>query len=102
MTNTFSQNTISKNGKEKQPISERLPEILILSSYPPRECGIATFSQDLRTALRKKFEQSFSISVCALEASHENHQYPPEVRYVLDTSDPKAYQTIADAINTDE
>ncbi len=28
------------------------PEILIITSYPPRECGIATYSQDLVTALK--------------------------------------------------
>ena len=31
-----------------------LPEILVLSSFPPRECGIATYSEDLITALNKK------------------------------------------------
>lgn len=79
-----------------------LPEILLLSSYPPRECGIATFSQDLLTALREKFAQSFSLSVCALEAAQEKRDYPPEVRYVLDTSEPKAYQELADAVNENE
>ena len=28
-----------------------LPEILFITSYPPRECGIATYSQDLIKAL---------------------------------------------------
>ncbi len=78
-----------------------LPEILLISSYPPRECGIATFSQDLLTALYEKFAESFSISVCALEAAQEKHDYPLEVRYVLDTSEPQSYQKLADAINGD-
>jgi len=80
---------------------EPIPEILLISSYPPRECGIATFSQDLRTALHNKFRQSFSLSVCALDASEEQHRYPSEVRYVLHTSEPSSYQEIADAINLD-
>lgn len=79
-----------------------LPEVLIISSYPPRECGIATFSLDLRNALHNKFAQSFSTSICALEAAQENHQYPPEVRYVMDTSKPQAYSALADAINKDK
>lgn len=80
---------------------ERLPEVLLISSYPPRECGIATFSQDLLTALHNKFAQSFSLSVCALEAAQEKHDYPSEVRYVLDTSEPQSYQALADAVNRD-
>ncbi|MDO8367707.1 MAG: glycosyltransferase [Saprospiraceae bacterium] len=82
-------------------LKHQLPEILLISSYPPRECGIATFSQDLRAALDKKFAQSFSVRVCALEAAEETHSYPPEVRYVLDTADPQSYQTVIDAVNKD-
>ncbi len=78
------------------------PEILLISSYPPRECGIATFSQDLLKALRDKFAPSFGFSVCALEMAQEKHTYPPEVREVLDTSDPEAYLHLAETINTDE
>ncbi len=79
-----------------------LPEVLLISSYPPRECGIATFSQDLLTALHGKFAQSFSLSVCALEAAQEKYTYPPEVRYVLDTSEQRSYQALTDAINRDK
>ena len=83
-------------------IKKPQPEILLISSYPPRECGIATFSHDLLTALQNKFNQSFSVSVCALEAAGENHSYPPEVRYVLNTSDHRAYQAVVEAINADD
>jgi glycosyltransferase involved in cell wall biosynthesis len=76
-------------------------EILLISSYPPRECGIATFSQDLRTALINKFSKSFSLRVCALEAEQEKHAYPPEVKYVLDTSDVQCYEDISNVINID-
>lgn len=86
----------------KNKAHEGIPEILLISSYPPRECGIATFSQDLLTALNDKFYPSFSISVCALEAAQEKHVYPPEVRYVLDTSEPKAYEELTHAINSDD
>ena len=45
-----------------------LAEILFITSYPPRECGIATYSQDLINALNHQFSNSFSIKICALEA----------------------------------
>jgi glycosyltransferase involved in cell wall biosynthesis len=77
------------------------PEILLISSYPPRECGIATFSQDLLNALSNKFSSSFSLSVCALETGQETHAYPSEVRSILDTSDPQAYRNLAEMIHSD-
>ena len=82
-------------------IDENIPQVLLISSYPPRECGIATFSQDLLSALHAKFYPSFSIKVCALESTQENHIYPPEVRFVLDTSLPQSYHELTDAINQD-
>ena len=38
-----------------------LPEIVFITSYPPRECGIATYSQDLIFSLNNKFRKSFEI-----------------------------------------
>ena len=78
-----------------------LPEILFITSYPPRECGIATYSQDLLKALDNKFLNSFSLKVCALEAGTTDHVYPDEVKYVLDTTDAGKYIGLANAINSD-
>jgi len=77
-------------------------EILFVTSYPPRECGIATYSQDLIKALNNKFSNSLSINVCALESDNENYSYPEEVKYILDTSLPLGYQKLAQSINQDE
>ena len=82
--------------------SQKKAEILFITSYPPRECGIATYSQDLIAALNKKFSHSLSIKVCALESSDFNYSYPSEVKYILKTSLPDGYATLAAAINKDE
>lgn len=79
--------------------TKALPEILFISSYPPRECGIATFSQDLIEALNVKFDQSFSIKICALEANNEKHVYGKEVIYTLNTSQSEEYSVLAKNIN---
>ena len=80
----------------------RLAEILVLSSYPPRECGIATYSQDLIKALNNKFSDSFSIKVCALECGKSDFKYPEEVKWTLDTTQVLNYLDLAEKINNDD
>jgi len=78
-------------------------EILFITSYPPRECGIATYSYDLIRALGNKFGDSFSIKVCALESGiTDYHAYPDEVEYVLDTNDSPKYARLARTINSND
>lgn len=80
-----------------------LPEILVITTFPPRQCGIATYSQDLIKALNEHYVDSFSIKICALENKNEKHTYTdPAVKYVLDVSDPQSYTNLAQAINEDE
>src|SRR5665811_2015996 len=78
-----------------------LAEILFITSYPPRECGIATYSQDLIKALNNKFSNSLSIKVCALESGKSDFVYPDEVKFKLDTTHISDYMTLADKINND-
>ena len=76
-------------------------EILIISSYPPRECGIATYSQDLISSLKNKFSNSLSIKVCALESDESGYSYPDDVKYVLKTSIAEEYRKLATKINNE-
>jgi len=84
-----------------QPISKKKPEILFLTSYPPRECGIATYSNDLIRTLRSKFDHSFKINICALESESEGHTYINEVKYILNTDHPDEFPGLAKTINED-
>jgi len=89
----------------KQPtnrnLANPLPEILIITSYPPQECGIATYSQDLIKALNNKFSSSLAIKVCALESGENNYIYPEEVTLILNTSIASDYEKLAFKINAD-
>ncbi len=89
------------NGIEAGNNNKKLPEILFLCSYPPRECGIATYSQDLIRALNNKFNKSFTIQICPLESDSEQHTYTEEIKYVLNTDYAKAFITLAKFINDD-
>jgi len=77
----------------------KLPEILFISTFPPRECGIATYSQDLIFALNNKFSKSFNIRIAALESQNEKHIYTDDVYTVLETDNPSSYAALALKIN---
>ena len=78
-----------------------LPEILFITSYPPSECGIATYTQNLMDAIKGKFDKSFSLKVCALEGKETDLQYPSEVKFILNTNESEQYHLLAQCINAD-
>ena len=91
-----------ENSKQisKKDHTAELAEILFITSYPPRECGIATYSQDLIKALNNKFSSSLSIKVCAWNPEmHFN--YPEEVKYTTGNFSCAEYQKLAKSINQD-
>ncbi|MFN7100477.1 MAG: glycosyltransferase, partial [Flavobacterium sp.] len=99
--NTYSDNNRKSFGLKAKPILEKkkLPKVLFITTYPPRECGIATYSQDLIGSINNKFKNTFDIQIAALETQHQKHEYPAEVSYVLDTTNPISYQKLAQNIN---
>ena len=87
----------SRNQEEKN--KKMLPEVLVITSFPPRECGIATYSYDLIKALNNKFSNSFELKVCALETNNEKHIYSEDVEYILNTEVSEEYYKLLEAIN---
>jgi glycosyltransferase involved in cell wall biosynthesis len=77
----------------------KLPEILFITTFPPRECGIATYSQDLIKSLNNKFKNSFNIKICALESDAEKHHYDEPVKYILNTDEPNSFNNLSEKIN---
>lgn len=77
-------------------------EILMVTSFPPRKCGIATYSQDLIKSIEDKYCDSFTIKVCALQKTDVELDYPSEVTYFLKTTEKEDYKRLALAINEDE
>ncbi len=79
-----------------------LPEILTITSFPPRECGIATYSKDLINALNNQFNNTFSCVICALESDTEKHMYKQTPKYILNTDERNAFAKTAFHINHDD
>lgn len=80
--------------------TENLPEVLMITSYPPGECGIATYSQDLTNAIKKQFGNSFKIKICALETLNEIHDYSEDVKYILNTDYTETFGLLSKEINS--
>lgn len=93
------ENAYSGLGMSVNDSDTNLPEILFISSYPPRQCGIATYTQDLITALNNKFNHSFKISICPLESENETHIYTEKIKYTLNIDLPDSFIRLAKKIN---
>ncbi len=68
----------------------------ILSTYPPRECGIATFSRDLAQGLR---EAGIHPLVVAMTEENGAYRYGPEVLGEIREQCPEDYRAAAYLLN---
>lgn len=71
--------------------------ILIIGNYAPRQCGIATYTTDLRMALLEAYPQS-TIDVMAMNDTPASYDYPDAVVCTIDQDDPASYAQAADFI----
>jgi glycosyltransferase involved in cell wall biosynthesis len=81
-------------------------KIAYISTYPPRECGIATFNQNLMHAINANFPERKNLLdggfVVALNDSEsvQEYEYPADVKYVIRQNHQKDYIRAANYINT--
>ena len=73
------------------------PRALFLSSYPPRECGIATFTEDVRGAYDALTGES--SDVIAITEPGRQYTYPSYVIGEIDRDDPISYLEAARLAN---
>jgi len=64
--------------------------IRIVSTYPPRRCGIGTFSRDLADALEHFTGEVGSIRVSAIDNQHLPYNIPVDL--IIDQYDPKSWE----------
>ncbi len=64
--------------------------VRIVSTYPPRKCGIGTFSRDLATALEHFPKEVKRIRVAAIDRG--NHRYDIPVDTKIDQYDPESWR----------
>ncbi|MBW2974089.1 glycosyltransferase [Candidatus Woesearchaeota archaeon] len=74
--------------------------ILCMGTFPPRECGIATFTKDLTTAIDKQFSNSVKTKILAMNHNSTNaYNYPKNVIFQINDADIQEYIDTAKRIN---
>ncbi|MBD3248565.1 glycosyltransferase [Candidatus Woesearchaeota archaeon] len=74
--------------------------ILTMGTYPPRECGIATFTKDLADSINRKLNSRLKNKIIAMNRNGVNiYNYPKEVLFQINDVDIKDYKKKAEMIN---
>jgi glycosyltransferase involved in cell wall biosynthesis len=83
----------------KEVLNFKNSKIGFLSNFPPRECGIATFTQDLITSLNKRVNPKVKSRVIALNEESSLYNYDSRVIMQMNKDDIEDYINIAKKIN---
>jgi glycosyltransferase involved in cell wall biosynthesis len=74
-----------------------LRKIAFVGDYPPRKCGIATFTHDLLSSVAQ-YAPAECI-VVPVDDLADGYEYPPEVRFQIAEQDLNSYRRAADFLN---
>jgi glycosyltransferase involved in cell wall biosynthesis len=72
-----------------------------LCTFPPRECGIASFTNDLATAMDKRFNPKLKSQVVAIDED-EDYNYPEKVVMHISKDDILHYLDVAKKLNEND
>src|SRR5579862_7887763 len=93
------------------PPRPRASRVAFVGTYPPRQCGIATFTRDLAAAVStgapdrgadrtgSRGGQGRPLAVEVVAVDYEPRDFPPEVRLRVDPDRPADYVWAADRLN---
>jgi glycosyltransferase involved in cell wall biosynthesis len=77
--------------------------VAYLSTFPPRACGIATFTQDLTNAMDNLFSPAINSYIIAMNASSTDaYRYPKKVIATIHQNKPDTYALAAQEINEND
>ena len=76
-------------------------EIVFVATFPPRECGIATFTKDLSDSIQRKFSNKTRIKVVAMEEAQSSFRiYPKKIFLKINEGNTEHYVKAAKKINS--
>lgn len=76
--------------------------IAYVTTYPPRECGIATFTYDLSQAINTLGVFARPTIIAIHDSRLGNKTYSKEVKFVIDQHDKNSYLAAAEYINNSD
>lgn len=74
-------------------------KIIFMSTFPPTQCGIATYTQDTIKGINDVYGNSITCEICDLVKEPVEN---PTQAFTLNTTDRNDYTRVADEINNDE
>ncbi len=82
-----------------EPLPLKRPQtVTLVGTYPPRQCGIATFTQDLRNAIAAQIGAP-QTRIVALDDPNSSHEYDDAVEFRLPQQGRAGYRMAADLLN---
>jgi polysaccharide biosynthesis protein PslF len=72
--------------------------VAYVSSYPPRACGIATFTRNLSDSVAGS-GRNLGTRIAAINDEGASYDYPSQVRWTIDQCDPDSWKRAAADIN---
>ncbi len=91
-----------KKDSESQEIEDINPKTCFLSNFPPKECGIATFTKNLSSAMDKRFNPKLKSKVIAINEEGNFYNYNKKVILEIGKNDIETYIDIAKKVNEAE
>ena len=92
--------TVIKNKQVVTSEQSTAPCIVYISTFPPRQCGIATFTEDLSKAMNEMFAPMIQSKIIALNPSYvHSYNYPRKVIFQINQNDPQELTEMAQQIN---
>jgi glycosyltransferase involved in cell wall biosynthesis len=85
-------------GARLQPKPSLPSRIAVIGNYLPRQCGIATFTTDLCTAIAAEYGTARLLAL-PVNDTESGYDYPARVRWSLAQDDLQTYQEAADFLN---
>lgn len=84
----------------KTMLSKRLRKIRVafISTYPPRECGLATYTKDLVEAI-SGLKVTRPPIIIAVNDKGSRYNYPRSVKYQIEQESVETYKEAAEYVN---
>ena len=73
--------------------------ISLVSSYIPRRCGIATFSNDLANSLKNLKDSEYQVNISALNDNPEGYKYSSDVNFEIKDKNINDFKEAANYLN---